>query len=265
MNQAPCYSAGVSSVIARFEQPLLRYATRLVGDRELARDVVQDTFLRLMETRQSEIDRPKDWLYRVCHNRALDVVRKQRRASSFAYETKGPVAVPAVAERQRAVSELFELVDTLPAAQRNVMRMRFRDGQSYQRISARTGLSMGTVGSVLHVALGALRTRIGVATLAIVLIAVGVLLVDRPEPLEFRSSIGDSAAFLHERIADDMAEENEQPVRVAEPTVPPTEPISSPPTAHIPSAPLKPVAPKPRTGTVDQPRRQPMSPEVCFE
>src|SRR5690349_20119142 len=70
----------VREAIARFEGPLTLYAARLLGDAEAARDVVQDTFLRLCAQDQSAIgSRVAEWLFTVCRNRALDVLRKESR------------------------------------------------------------------------------------------------------------------------------------------------------------------------------------------
>ena len=73
----------IASVVARFEQPLLRYATGILGDRERAREVVQDTFVRLCEADADELvdGHLSRWLYMVCRNRAIDVRRKNRRLS----------------------------------------------------------------------------------------------------------------------------------------------------------------------------------------
>src|SRR3954451_7623859 len=68
------------AVLERFELPLLRYATRIIGDQERARDVVQETFVQLQRSKRQEHDNaPAKWLFAVCRNRALNVCRKERR------------------------------------------------------------------------------------------------------------------------------------------------------------------------------------------
>src|SRR6266436_4738751 len=68
------------SVLTQHEGPLLRYATRITGDLERARDVVQDTFLRLCREHPEKLNSHlTEWLFTVCRNRALDVVRKESR------------------------------------------------------------------------------------------------------------------------------------------------------------------------------------------
>src|SRR3954464_9440300 len=64
--------------------PLTRYATRLIGDADRARDIVQDTFVKLMaQPRESINGHAVEWLFTVCRHRALDVMRKEGRMRRF--------------------------------------------------------------------------------------------------------------------------------------------------------------------------------------
>ena len=67
----------VMDALDKYERPLTRYAARLLSaDLSAARDVVQHVFLKLCEQdRQTIEDRVAAWLYRVCRNRAVDVIR----------------------------------------------------------------------------------------------------------------------------------------------------------------------------------------------
>ncbi len=70
----------MKALLQRFELPLLQYATRIIGDRDRARDVVQETFMRLQRDGADVDDNaPVKWLFTVCRNRALNVCRKERR------------------------------------------------------------------------------------------------------------------------------------------------------------------------------------------
>ena len=77
--QKSCLDATwIYEVVERYERPLVRYAARLLGDVEHARDVVQDTFLQLIRQDHSKLDgRLPEWLFTVCRNRALDVRKKR--------------------------------------------------------------------------------------------------------------------------------------------------------------------------------------------
>ena len=66
----------VLAALDQYEGRLLRYAQRLLGNLDEARDVVQFVFLRLCNQLPDQIDdRLAQWLYTVCRNRALDVLR----------------------------------------------------------------------------------------------------------------------------------------------------------------------------------------------
>src|SRR5512147_1175691 len=67
-------------IVHRFEIPLLQYARRITGDREQARDVVQETFVKFQHNGAlRREDEPATWLFTVCRNAALNVCRKERR------------------------------------------------------------------------------------------------------------------------------------------------------------------------------------------
>src|SRR5690349_3614914 len=72
----PANPESLEELFEALESPLLSYALRLVGERSLAQDIVQEAFMRL-HTHFAEVREPRRWLYRTAHNLALN----QRRAS----------------------------------------------------------------------------------------------------------------------------------------------------------------------------------------
>src|SRR5262245_10298276 len=155
----------VRGAVDRFEAPLTLYAARLLHDAETARDVVQETFLRLCAQDRAAIEpRLAEWLFTVCRNRALDVLRKESRMTQLNEEQVRrcltPMPGPAdVAERRELASRVLDLLDSLPANQQDVVRLKFQNGFSYQEISRISGLSVSNVGYLLHHALKDLRSR----------------------------------------------------------------------------------------------------------
>jgi RNA polymerase sigma-70 factor (ECF subfamily) len=72
----------IVAALNRYEGPLVRYATWILDDIESARDVVQETFLRLCRESESRLDgHLGQWLFTVCRNLAFDVRRKEKRMS----------------------------------------------------------------------------------------------------------------------------------------------------------------------------------------
>lgn len=159
-------SRWLRSAVARYEGPLVRYAARITGDLERARDVVQDTFLRLCEQDPAELNgRLAPWLYTVCRRRALDVRRKEQRMQ--ATESARLAERPADAADSSQTAEAcelhqaaLELLSELPEIQQEVVRLKFQDGLSYREIGEVAGLTVSNVGYLLHVALKSIRQRL---------------------------------------------------------------------------------------------------------
>ena len=161
----------VRSLVDKHQAPLIRYARSILLDEHLARDVVQDTFLKLCQQSPDDLaGHEAAWLFRVCHNQAINHQRKDRRmttssetvqaiSNSDADQSDPSGRITAAEDEYR----LAELIDDLPENQQKVIRLKFHSGLKYREISAATGLSEGNVGFLLHTALQTLRRRFQVA------------------------------------------------------------------------------------------------------
>ena len=159
----------VESAQADFEGPLTGYAAGLLGgDWDRARDVVQDTFIKLHRQDPEMIKgRLKSWLYTVCRNRSIDVLRKENPMLSSggeAFENLNDSALDpsrAMEERERH-AEVMTFLDRLPENQREVIRLKLQGDLSYKEISDVTGLSVSNVGFLIHTGIKRLRSLMGV-------------------------------------------------------------------------------------------------------
>jgi RNA polymerase sigma factor (sigma-70 family) len=166
MSDEPCAGAEwIRGVLVEHEGALLRYALRLTGDVEIARDVVQETFLRLCHAERTAIDgHVGPWLFRVCRQRAVDLKRKEQRmprsatADVNACESRDRNPREQI-ERHEDGAGILRLLATLSANQQEVVRLKFQAGLSYRQISEVTGLSVTNVGFLLHTAIARLRER----------------------------------------------------------------------------------------------------------
>lgn len=152
------------SAMARFERPLIGYAQGLLGEWEMARDVVQDTFVKLhRELKTQEPENLKAWLFTVCRNRALDVLRKNKRMTSTEEEVLEAISDDAqpnpakLAERNDTHDRVMKFLGRLTENQQEVIRLKFQGDLSYKEIADVTGLSSGNVGYLLHHGLKRLR------------------------------------------------------------------------------------------------------------
>ena len=155
----------VSEALQDHERDLIGYATHLLrGDVNRARDVVQDTFLRLWKADRQRVDgRLRAWLFTVCRNRALDVLRKDGRMTMMDTEhdaTPSLRLVPAPEAEQREQQHgMMALVDELPPRQQEAVRLKFQNDMSYREISEVMETTVSNVGVLIHTALKTLREK----------------------------------------------------------------------------------------------------------
>lgn len=140
-----------------YHDPLVRYLARRVGDRDLAEELAQETFVRAM--RHGPVARERAWLFAVATNLVRDEVRRdareRRRLSLLKSEADvaGPQE-PDVYTAERAADALREqalarrAVDALAERDRMALLMR-EEGLNYHEIAAVLGLSVGSVGTTL--------------------------------------------------------------------------------------------------------------------
>jgi RNA polymerase sigma factor (sigma-70 family) len=152
-------------IFNRFEIPLLQYARRITADREQARDVVQETFVKFQRNGAlRREDEPATWLFTVCRNAALNVCRKERRMMYLdeevikARETEQPMPFDQLLEKE-ATGFLLQIVGTLPPRQQEVIQLKFQSDLSYQQIAKIMQTTANNVGVLLHTALKTLRQR----------------------------------------------------------------------------------------------------------
>lgn len=159
----------VEAAQSEFEGPLTGYAAGLLGgDWERARDVVQDTFIKLYRQDPDLIHgKLKSWLYTVCRNRSIDVLRKENpmlTSGGEAFEhldDAAPDPSAAVQSKERH-QEVLRFLERLPDNQREVIRLKFQGDLSYKEIAEVTGLSVSNVGFLIHTGIKRLRTLMGV-------------------------------------------------------------------------------------------------------
>jgi RNA polymerase sigma factor (sigma-70 family) len=141
------------TMIAQYEQRLVRYARRITGNHESARDVVQDAYLRLWNLDGEVPENITAWLFQVCRNRALDVLRKDKK---MIHMTADDMAM-AGCQPEPEETGLGQELKRLPENQQEVIRLKFQEGLSYREISEVTGLSVSNVGYLLHIGIKNLR------------------------------------------------------------------------------------------------------------
>lgn len=131
---------------------LLRYGVALAGNRDMANDALQETFLRYYTERRfgRHIENPRAWMYQVMRNYLLDRFRSAAPFREIDGETLTTLADPSVdPERMVHRAQIAgQIAASLSARESECLRLR-AEGMSYLEIAEAMNLRPGTVGALL--------------------------------------------------------------------------------------------------------------------
>ena len=158
----------IRAAFIQHRQHLVNYVNRRVDDYDLAEDLVQDAFLRLLETnvgvRAESVER---LLFSVCRNLVLDHLRRKWVAARINIymceeQPKGVDATEqAVLARELAEQEM-RIVVSMPAKRQQVYRLSRYEGKGIDEIAGCMGVSHKTVEAHLFAGRKHVRERLGV-------------------------------------------------------------------------------------------------------
>ncbi|CAN5409437.1 N/A [soil metagenome] len=140
----------VRAVYRRHAGAVHTVARSIVGDTELAAEVVQTTFVKAWRAASTfQGDRElAPWLYSIARRSAIDALRYERRPTRGDHAPETEVAVEAASfEQTWEIHEVRRAIDDLGADEREVVRRAHLLGQTHQQISDELGLPLGTVKS----------------------------------------------------------------------------------------------------------------------
>ena len=163
-------SAALAALYERYARVVYGLALRMLGNRELAEDLVQETFWRVWRrsnTFNRERGRVASWVLGIAHNLAIDELRRQRLRPVPVYEDDArqvlqeledeqvDVAAAALSSEQR--STLLNALAHIPPEQREVIELAYFGGLSQREIAERLQNPIGTVKTRARLALQKLR------------------------------------------------------------------------------------------------------------
>lgn len=145
-------SAAVLALYDRHASALLALALRVLGNRDEAEEVLQDSFVKIWqeaETYDATRAGFRAWACTIVRNRALDVLRRRgtaARTTALASDAPVPDAAPdASAAENESATRVREALAQLPDAQRNALELAFFEGLTHVEIAAKTSTPLGTV------------------------------------------------------------------------------------------------------------------------
>jgi RNA polymerase sigma-70 factor, ECF subfamily len=159
-------------LIEQYQHRLLRYLVYLTSNRDLAEDMFQETWIRVLE-RGHQYD-PKyefsTWLFSIARHLTVDYLRRKKPASldgllneeqdaSLDLPDLRPSALELVAQQEQA-ERISAALGGIAAEYREAIVLRFQEGLALEEIAAVTGAPLGTIKSRLYRGLNALLPRL---------------------------------------------------------------------------------------------------------
>jgi RNA polymerase sigma-70 factor, ECF subfamily len=149
-------------LIEQYQHRLLRYLTCLTGHRDVAEDLFQETWIRVLE-RGHQYDGKHEfstWLFAVARNLTIDLMRKKRPISidtTAGDEDSAPLELPdasptafEVAVQHEHAERISAALGSIPAEYREAVVLRFQEGLALEEIASVTGSPLGTIKSRLY-------------------------------------------------------------------------------------------------------------------
>ncbi|WP_242204633.1 RNA polymerase sigma factor [Aestuariivivens insulae] len=157
-------------LITRHKQKVYSFIYSKVYDRDVAEDIFQDTFIKIIRTLKrkayNEEGKFLPWVMRIAHNLVIDYFRKNNRMPKF--DNNNDFSIFSVLSdndlnaekriiKEQVESDLRRLIDELPGDQKEVLLMRIYKDMSFKEISEITGVSINTALGRMRYALINLR------------------------------------------------------------------------------------------------------------
>lgn len=163
----------IEILIKRHQQRLFSFIYSKVKDRDVAEDIFQDTFIKVIRTLKkgnyNEEGKFLPWVVRISHNLVIDYFRKSNRMPTFKNTDEfdifsvlgdGTLNAESVIIREQIHADVKELINELPEEQKQVLMMRMYNDMSFNEISENTGVSINTALGRMRYALINLRKLI---------------------------------------------------------------------------------------------------------
>ena len=160
----------LSALITKHEQRIFSYILSKIQNRDLANDVFQDVFVKIIKTfrsgRYNEEGKFLNWALRISHNLVIDHFRKQKRIPTispnddfdiFTIVKDSSEDVETGMIREQIEKDLHRLILQLPPEQLEVLKLRHFSGLSFKDIAEQTDVSINTALGRMRYALINLR------------------------------------------------------------------------------------------------------------
>ncbi len=146
------------TLLHRHKSKLFSYIMRIVKDKDLADDIVQETFVKIIMTlrqgRYIESGKFSAWLSRIAHNLIIDHFRQEKAENNMSSDDEDinllnrrdlcEENIEDMMVNDQIKADVRRIIDALPEPQKEVLVMRYYNDMSFKEIAETTGVSINT-------------------------------------------------------------------------------------------------------------------------
>lgn len=146
------------TLLRRHQSKLFSYILRIVKNRDIADDIFQETFVKIIMTlkqgRYAESGKFGAWLTRIAHNLIIDHFRQEKSENSISTDDEDvnllnrrdlcDENIEDLLINDQIRTDVRRIIEALPEAQREVLMMRYYSDMSFKEIADATGVSINT-------------------------------------------------------------------------------------------------------------------------
>jgi len=145
-------------IVLRYQIKLTRYAERIINERHLAEDVVQEAFIKAYINLNSFNTKKKfsSWIYRIVHNEAINALKKKKKEISLdenewlKRSIKDRVDIEEEFSKKEIVNIIKKYINKLPIKYKSPLILYFFEENTYEEISDVLRMPIGTVGTRIN-------------------------------------------------------------------------------------------------------------------
>ncbi len=156
----------MNQLARRWTARLLRYASRTVGSSQIARDIVQETWIAAIHAlpRLADSSQFPAWMFAIAHRKAIDSIRKSQRSRKLVERSQpesGTAGAPSESEAADQRADLSAAIARLSEDHRAVVHLFYGEDLSVHEIASVLGVPAGTIKSRLFHAREILKHHLG--------------------------------------------------------------------------------------------------------
>lgn len=165
-------NAAFGVLLSRHQSKVYFYILKITQDKELAEDLFQDTFIKAITSIQQgkyvENGKFLGWIYRIAHNLVIDHFRREKNINEFSADSYdydfisnsahlSGLSIEDIISNEQVLRDVVKLIEFLPPAQQEVVRMRYFEELSFKEIAEKTDVSINTALGRMRYALANMR------------------------------------------------------------------------------------------------------------